>query len=244
MLQMQVAIVNGTALQGENLEIFAMKSNGQRALVCYYGFTYRFRGQAVTDLMINANHPNVVKEMKIKPNETTNLTLRIFIENNEAISYLYARSSNIGQTNTSSVNISPPATNNQATAVPAASGSMQIMLQKQGYEQWGRPIGMATGSGGCSKFNDGAPVRKFNISMRITNNTNQVLLPYALLPKATKGDGSPAFSCFYGHIGVVTDLAPGQSVDVTYAVFIEQSEFVKSIYLETTHGIRSNTLTF
>ena len=243
MLQVNLKITNTSSETGGGLEITTIKANGQRALTCVLGGTFR-GGSFQTDVAFNANHPSAVSAIKFKPNSSEDLVLRIYMENTDNASYVIVRDSTLGSSNSVALpgagGAAPVAP--VATAVPAASGSLLLVQQSTGYEQWGRPAGMS-GSGGCGAFNNGSPVRKFNVSVRITNNTSLSLQPLAILPRATKGDGSKAYVCYYGHSGVVNALAPGQSVDITFAAFVELNEFVKSFYVES-EGAKSNTLGF
>lgn len=245
MLQVNMSIKNNSSQEGGGLEVSAYKTNGQRALTCIYGG--RITGGAFSaDVALNANHPEVISDFKMKPNESGELIMRIFMENNENASYIVVRDTKLGSSNTVGLpgsNAAPPATAPQPTAVSAASGSYLITKQSSGYEQWGRPAGMSNPNAGCGGFNNAQPVRKFNISVRVTNNTSATVQPLAIKPIAIKGDGSKAYVCFYGHSGVVNALAPGQSIDITYAAFVELNEYVSSFYVEN-EGVKSNTLTF
>ena len=121
-----------------------------------------------------------------------------------------------------------------------------VLLQSSGYEQWGRPVGMDNQAAGCGPFNNARPVRKFTVSVRVTNNTATRILNSEWYMRFDKGDGSEGFTCFYGYTGgqFFPDIPENSARDVTFAVFVEQNEYVARGYVTTKNQGNSNTLTF
>lgn len=119
------------------------------------------------------------------------------------------------------------------------------MVQKSGYESWGRPAGMDKHGAGCST-DDSRQVSKFNVSLRIQNNTPNSIGARDWYAFMVKKGGSEAYVCFYGYAGgqVFPDIPAGQPRDVTFAGFVEVGEQVGAVVVETRDGVRSNTITF
>lgn len=125
----------------------------------------------------------------------------------------------------------------------AATGNIVIKADRTSYIQWGRPEGMGKPNeeGGCNSFNDGNPVRQFQVSLTITNKSNKVM--EKTTPMFFKGGNVPAFWCYYGYRGAGR-LEPGQSQNVTFAVFVELNERVESaVFVDEVVGT-SNRLLF
>ena len=119
-------------------------------------------------------------------------------------------------------------------------------LQNSGYEQWGRPLGMDNPAAGCGGFRDGSVVRKFNISVRVTNNSDSPIKADDWYLMIRKANGAVAYTCFYGYSGgqVFPDIPANSMRDVTFAAFIETNESISQAYVITRDGRISNVLTF
>ena len=98
---------------------------------------------------------------------------------------------------------------------------------------------------GCDS-DDSQQVNKFNVSMRIQNNTPNSIGARDWYAFMTKKGGSEAFVCFYGYTGgqAFPDIPAGQARDVTFAGFVELSEQIGAVVVETRDGTRSNVIAF
>lgn len=141
--------------------------------------------------------------------------------------------------------VAPTATPAKAgTAIP--TGRVSITLQNSGYEQWGRPYGMDHKNGGCGGFDNSRPVRKFNVSARVTNLTDHAIPATQWYMIMVKADRSEAYVCFYGYVGgqAFPDIPANSARDVTFAGFVELNEAVVNAVVITEFDGYSNVLTF
>jgi hypothetical protein len=112
------------------------------------------------------------------------------------------------------------------TKAPSSTGKgIEVLIQAVGYEKWGRPMSKQY----CGDFNDADPIRKFNVSMRVTNHTSDILVEWYA---AFFVGMAPAYrTCYYGYSEGPSfpSMPPGESRDVTFAAFVENDQAVTSV---------------
>jgi hypothetical protein len=163
---------------------------------------------------------------------------------------LFASGKNGGKVRYSRINVRVP-----ANAVPPASAvarptaapnatNIVIKAYSYGYETHGRPAGMDTQGAGCGMFDDGRPVRSFQVRLNIQNNTGKPMKPEDYYAFAVKPDGKAAFTCFYRTASTgLPEIPAGDSRDITVQAFIEQNESIQYVIVETRDQGLSNRLT-
>lgn len=115
----------------------------------------------------------------------------------------------------------------RATSAPDAMLDAQIL--GAGYEHWGRPTNQTF----CGDFNDKDPVYKFTVPMRVTNYSSQTLSDwYAVF--YLLNDKKAFRTCYYGYDGSAPfpSIKPGESVNVTFAAFVELQDRDKIVRVE------------
>ena len=102
------------------------------------------------------------------------------------------------------------------------------------YETWGRPVGEPNP---CSAFNNGDPVRKFNVNVVLTNNGSTTSGFWYV--DAYDSNGALLVTCFY--VYGYPSVPPGASVAVTWAAFTNNDtwvrKYVTSVYDENNENI-------
>ncbi len=195
-----------------------IKNNGKAAYVCYYGYDNGF--------------PTVA------PGQAVNVTFAAFMERGETAARIFVTSA-LGRSGDirfdragrpTSGNGSGAGTTVAAMPVPKATGRIGVAVQSTGYENWGRPAGMDNPAAGCGSFDDARPVRKYNVSIGIINNTNRPMTDW--YARVFKSNGKEAYVCYYGYENGFPTIAPGQTVNVTFAAFIEGNESVARMFVE------------
>jgi hypothetical protein len=110
-----------------------------------------------------------------------------------------------------------------AQQTQAASG-LQVKVLSAGYEQWGQPVN------GCGQFNDRHPMRKFNMNLRVTNNTGRTLTASEWYAYSYVGKKLVQWTCYYPYQGEGFPSIPaGQTRNVTFSAFVEPYESVTSV---------------
>ena len=110
------------------------------------------------------------------------------------------------------------------TATPPQAVTMKLAGMR--YERWGRP------QGGCGSFDDKSAVRKFNLELTLTNTGSKAITPEDWYPVFYSNGGRELVTCYYLHLGVLFELAPGASITITFASFCELDEYVAKMRLE------------
>jgi len=107
-----------------------------------------------------------------------------------------------------------------------AAGGIQVTVLSVGYEQWGQPVN------GCSQFNDRHPMRKFNMNLRVTNNTRRTLSATEWYAYSFVGKKLVRWTCYYPYQGEgFPAIPPGESRNVTFAAFVEPHESVTAVWV-------------
>lgn len=111
---------------------------------------------------------------------------------------------------------------------PTATPQQAVTMKLEGmrYERWGRP------RGGCGSFDDKSAVRKFNLELTLTNTGSKAITPEDWYPVFYSNGGRELVTCYYLHVGVLFELAPGASITITFASFCELDEYVAKMRLE------------
>jgi hypothetical protein len=219
-------IKNNAASPMSNWYLTVLKANGKEAYVCYYGYENGF--------------PNVAA------GQIVNVTFAAFMEPGETAARIFLTSS-LGRSGEIRFDAQgKPTTNTSAAAssrqtTPKVTGKIGIVIQSSGYENWGRPAGMDNPNAGCSSFDDSRPVRKFNASLGITNNTARPMSNW--YARVFKANGKEAYVCYYGYENGFPTIAPGQTVNMTFAAFVEGGESVARLWIEDATAGRSSVLT-
>jgi len=114
-----------------------------------------------------------------------------------------------------------------ATAKPPTAGTnkgIAPIIQKVGYQRWGRPLLMTNpNEGNCNNNDDSHPMLNMQVSLAFVNNTNQTWTAKMRYIGFAKTDGSPAFWCYYGFIGWYDypETKPGETFQYTFNVYVE-----------------------
>ena len=114
----------------------------------------------------------------------------------------------------------PRPTNTPAPTATPVAANYEMSLNVRGYEKWGRP------QGNCQNFNNGDPIRKFNIDITLTNHSSQTVVNW--YPAFVSSSGSLAVTCYYGYSGGPSfpSVPVGQSRNVTFAAFVDNNQYV------------------
>lgn len=219
-----VNVANNGGKPLENWYLFVFKNSGAEAYVCYYISGHGFP--------------------KVEPGQSANITFAAFMEPGETAARLVVVDEEAGQSNAVSFGEPPtkPTATPQPTRVPRGArpskaatttpaptpvAPIGVVIQSSGTEAWGRPVGMDDPGAGCSAFDDRRQVSKYNVSVRVTNNSTKDMIRW--YAKVVKGDGREAFVCYYAYPTGFPAIASSQTRDVTFAAFVEPGEQVKSI---------------
>lgn len=103
-------------------------------------------------------------------------------------------------------------------------GAITAVWNVKGYEQWGRPVF------GCAAFDNGNPVRKFNVEVIVTNNSAQDIEDWEFVSYNNTG-GQAIITCYYFY-GAILPIHPGESKSVTFAAFVERDQYVSRMRME------------
>ena len=124
-------------------------------------------------------------------------------------------------TNTRGPSPTPRPTNPPPSPTP---GAITAVWNVKGYEQWGRPVF------GCAAFDNGNPVRKFNVEVIVTNNSAQDIEDWEFVSYNNTG-GQAIITCYYFY-GAILPIHPGESKSVTFAAFLERDQYVSRMRME------------
>jgi len=128
-----------------------------------------------------------------------------------------------------STNTPKPAPKPSKTPTPATI----LELSGMRYETWGNP------QHGCSSFDNSTLVRKFNLEIKLTNQSSQAVREW--YPDFYSHTGRLVLTCFYVYSaeGFPT-VPPGESRTVTFASFCNLDEYIaemKMKVLEVEHHL-------
>lgn len=105
------------------------------------------------------------------------------------------------------------------TSVPRPAISLDLSGMR--YEQWGRPVEE------CRRFDNGSPVRKFNLELTLTNHSTQAVKDW--YPDFYANTGRLLLTCYYLYGEGFPPVPPGEARTVTFASFAEQNEYVQEM---------------
>ncbi|MFQ5592612.1 MAG: hypothetical protein ACE5HA_00455 [Anaerolineae bacterium] len=105
------------------------------------------------------------------------------------------------------------------TSIPRPAISLDLTDMR--YEQWGRPVE------GCRRFDNGSPVRKFNLEITLTNHSTQAVKDW--YPDFYANTGRLLLTCYYIYGEGFPPVPPDEARTVTFASFTEQGEFVQEM---------------
>jgi len=104
-----------------------------------------------------------------------------------------------------------------------------LTIEVKGYEQWGRPVGVPNR---CSRFDNGNPVRKFNVGVQVQNNSTETIKADEWYPEFFSNTGGELVACYYVYGTGFPGIPPGENRHVTFAVFAEQNEYVREMKIQ------------
>jgi S1-C subfamily serine protease len=119
-----------------------------------------------------------------------------------------------------------PATAPVCRPAPAQPPQVELDFNARGYEQWGRPVGQPNP---CSLFDNSSGVRKFNMDITVTNNSQELITHW--FPGFYANTGRELLTCWYAYGDMFPSVPAGGSVVVTFAVFAEPNEYVSDVRL-------------
>lgn len=129
--------------------------------------------------------------------------------------------------------ILPAATSQPSVpTAPDAPINIALVIQKVGYDRWGRPKSMddphATT---CGPFDDTRPMLRLLISIAATNGTGQDWPINSEQVGFVKTGGTPAHWCYYDYMdgGNYPVIHPGETYQITLSAFVEPNERVDAI---------------
>lgn len=115
---------------------------------------------------------------------------------------------------------------------PAGTGKgITPIIEKVGYQRWGRPLVMTNpDEGNCNRNDDSHPMLNLQVSLAFVNNTGQTWTAQMRRIGFTKTDGEPAFWCYYGFVNWLDypETKPGETFQYTFNVYVEPTERVGS----------------
>lgn len=216
-----LSIKNTSSRSLSKLELMVQKTTGKLAYVCYYGYA---KGLPA-----------------IAPGQTVNITFAAFMERTETATRI-SLSTSQGTSASLLFDVAgkPVGTSTAGVSAPAITGRIGVSLQNSGYEQWGRPAGMDNTKAGCDSFDDSRPVRKFNVSLAVTNNTNSDMVDWTA--RLFKSNGREAYVCYNGYDKGLPKIVPGQTVNVTFSAFMEVNESPARLWIQDKTIGRSGVL--
>jgi hypothetical protein len=119
-----------------------------------------------------------------------------------------------------------------ATAIPTTSSKIALVIQKVGYDRWGRPKSMDDPHAAtCGPFDDTHPMLRLLISIAATNDTDRDWPPDTEEVEFVKTNGASAYYCFYDYLngGSYPVIHPGETYQITLSAFMERDERVDTL---------------